>query len=60
VDNTKQQMLRRAVRDVGRTQLADALGVPPPLLDAWVEGKASMPDGKLVLLSGILERRSPT
>jgi hypothetical protein len=32
------------------------LGVPVSLVDAWIVGKATMPDDKLLLLADLLEK----
>ena len=48
MQTTRQELLRKAVTLIGREELAVKLGVPAHLLDAWINGKASMPDRKLV------------
>ena len=55
---TKQELLRKAVRLIGRDELAQKLGVPTHLLDAWMNGQASMPDRKLVQLANVLDQFS--
>jgi hypothetical protein len=40
---------------MGMEELAAALSVPVNLLDAWITGKASMPDEKLSVLADLLE-----
>jgi len=55
---TKQELLRKAVRLIGREDLAVKLGVPTHLLDAWINGQASMPDRKLVHLADVLDQFS--
>jgi hypothetical protein len=52
---TKQRLLRKAVSLMGMEELAAALSVPVNLLDAWITGKASMPDEKLSVLADLLE-----
>jgi hypothetical protein len=32
------------------------LGIPPKLLEAWIAGDATMPDGQLLNLSRVLDR----
>jgi hypothetical protein len=41
---------------MGRELLAESLKCSPSLLDAWVSGKASMPDRTLVMLADILHK----
>ena len=55
-DNTKPHLLRRAADLVGRDELAVRLNVPGSLLDAWINGKATMPDRKLTALANILDK----
>ena len=50
-----QQLLRNAVKLMGREELAAALKVPEHLLDAWMNGHASMPERKLRMLADILD-----
>lgn len=52
---TKQDLLRRAAKLVGNENLAVALKIPASLLDAWIEGKATMPDRKLIVLAEFLD-----
>ena len=54
-ETTKQELLQRAVELMGREELARRLKVPGHLLDAWLQGQASMPDGKLMMLAVILD-----
>jgi hypothetical protein len=53
-ETTKQGLLRRAASILGRETLAVRLKVPSHLLDAWINGHATMPDRKLVMLADIL------
>ena len=55
-DTTKQQLLRRAMALVGLDELAAALKTPPTLVEAWINGHASMPDRKLLVLADFLEK----
>lgn len=55
---TRQELLRKAVKLIGQEELAAKLGVPTHLLDAWVNGKAAMPDRKLVQLANVLDQFS--
>ena len=50
----KLDILRRAEGLLGRERLAKHLGVPPPMLDGWVRGDVTMPDGKLLELAAAL------
>ena len=50
----KHNILRRAQELIGREQLASRLGIPEAVLDAWVRGDATMPDGKLLDLAAAL------
>jgi hypothetical protein len=52
---TKQQLLRNAVKLAGMEDVAIALKVPASLVDAWMNGQATMPDRKLLLLADFLE-----
>jgi hypothetical protein len=40
---------------MGREQLAARLGIPETLLDAWIRGDVTMPDGKLLVLAAVLD-----
>jgi hypothetical protein len=40
---------------VGRVPLAAGLGVPLPVLDDWLAGKAPIPDTKVVALVDLIE-----
>jgi hypothetical protein len=57
-ETTTQQLLRDASHLLGAEELAVALGVPRSLLDAWISGDVSMPDGKLCLLTDLLVKAS--
>jgi hypothetical protein len=50
----KQHLLQRSADLVGRKKLADRLGIAEELLDAWIRGDVTMPDGQLLRLSGAL------
>lgn len=52
----KKSLLQRASTLLGRDELARRLGIPPKLLEAWIRGDATMPDGQLLNLSRVLER----
>ena len=52
---SKQDLLRRAAKLVGPDNLAQALKVPQHLLEAWMDGQATVPARKLVALADYLE-----
>ena len=54
-ETTLQLLLKKAVQLFGRNDLAIRLKVPVALLDAWIAGHGSMPEGKLALLVGLLD-----
>ena len=58
VQTTRRELLRKAVKLIGQEELAEKLGVPTHLLEAWMNGKASMPDRKLVQLANVLDQFS--
>lgn len=51
----KQDLLRRAAKLVGADDLAQALKVPRHLLEAWMNGNATVPARKLVALADYME-----
>jgi hypothetical protein len=51
-------MLRKAVSLVGRDALASGLKVPMTVLDAWLSGNGTLPDGKLSALIQVLDEIS--
>jgi hypothetical protein len=54
----KRQLLRSASQRLGRAELAIHLKVPRALLEAWINGHASMPDRKLLILADLLEKEA--
>jgi hypothetical protein len=48
-------MLQKAVALVGRDALAKGLRVPATVLEAWLSGNGTMPDGKLTALIAVLD-----
>ena len=50
----KVDILRRAEGLLGRERLARRLGVPLSLLENWMRGDVTMPDGKLLELAAAL------
>lgn len=55
-DATKQRLLTGAADLLGREELAQCLEVSAGVLDAWISGRASMPDGKLLVLADRLAK----
>jgi hypothetical protein len=53
--STKRQLLQQGAELMGRDQLVMRLGIPETLLDAWIRGDITMPDGKLFVLAAILD-----
>jgi DNA-binding transcriptional regulator YiaG len=54
-ETTKQRLLREATQLLGQHELAARLKVAESLLEAWISGDATMPDGKLLILAGVLD-----
>ena len=40
---------------LGKEELAERLNVPESLLEKWMGGDATMPDGKLLKLANVLD-----
>lgn len=55
-ETTKQQLLRKAVELVGLAEVAAALKAQPSLVEAWMQGQASMPERKLLMLADYLDK----
>jgi hypothetical protein len=55
VPDTRQTLLRKAAALGGREELAAGLKVAPTLLDAWMNGLATVPDRKLAALADLLD-----
>lgn len=53
---TKQRLLEYAAERLGRESLAASLKVQESLLEAWIEGRASMPDRKLGPLADAIDK----
>jgi hypothetical protein len=53
--HARQRLLDLMVVRVGRAPLAAGLGVPLPVLDDWLAGKAPIPDAKVVALVDLIE-----
>jgi ribosome-binding protein aMBF1 (putative translation factor) len=58
LDATKRGLLGRAVKLLGREELAKRLNIPASLFDDWVRGDATMPDGKLMELARTMDKLS--
>jgi hypothetical protein len=58
IDATKRQLVERAVKLLGREQLARRLNVASTLVESWVSGDAILPDGKLRELARVLDSAS--
>lgn len=52
---SRQALLRKAVALVGQEALASGLKVPLTVLDGWLTGNGTMPDGKLSALIAVLD-----
>ena len=56
IETRKQVILKKAAKLFGgREQLARHLGIPPHLLESWISGDVTMPDGKLFALAKELD-----
>ena len=58
IDARKRQLLERASKLVGEEQLARRLNVSSALLESWLSGDATLPDGKLMDLARALDKLS--
>jgi hypothetical protein len=54
----KRGLLNRAAKLLGVIDLARRLNVPSTLLETWMRGDGTMPDGKLMDLARLLDRIS--
>jgi len=54
----KRELLNRAAKLLDVIDLARRLNVPSTLLETWIRGDATMPDGKLMDLARVLDRLS--
>jgi ribosome-binding protein aMBF1 (putative translation factor) len=54
-ENTKQSLLRKAATLMGQRELAARLKVSPSVLEMWISGDATMPDGMLLKLAKVLD-----
>jgi hypothetical protein len=58
LEATKRNLLGRALKLLGKQELAKRLNIPTPLFDDWVRGDATMPDGKLMELARTMDKLS--
>lgn len=54
-ETTRQRLLAMAAARIGKEALAEKLKTPVHLLEAWMNGFATMPDRKLVELARIID-----
>jgi DNA-binding transcriptional regulator YiaG len=54
-ENTKQSLLRKAATLMGQRELAARLKVSHSVLEMWISGDATMPDGMLLKLAKVLD-----
>lgn len=58
MSETTKHLLREAIKELGSLEeLAIALRAPAHLVQAWMNGHATMPDRKLLLLIDVLEKK---
>jgi hypothetical protein len=56
--SSQKGLLAEAARRLGREELARRLKVPEALLDTWMNGHATMPERKFILLVDLLDHLS--
>ncbi|HZO04376.1 MAG TPA: hypothetical protein VFB93_24590 [Burkholderiales bacterium] len=56
----KQRLLKSAADLIGRDALAARLKVAESLLEAWINGHATLPDRKLIALAEVLDELADT
>lgn len=54
-ENTKQSLLRKAASLMGQRELAARLKVSQSVLEMWISGDATVPDGMLLKLAKVLD-----
>ena len=52
---TRQRLLELMVARIGHAQLAFRLQVPLAILRDWIDGKAAIPDGKVITLIDLID-----
>jgi DNA-binding transcriptional regulator YiaG len=55
IDARKRHLIDRAAKLLGQDELARRLNVASPLVQAWLSGDATLPDGKLMELARVLD-----
>ena len=56
--SAKRALLEQAVRLLGRMKVAKRLGVPEPVLGAWMRGETPMPSINLLILATMLDEQA--
>ena len=59
-ETRKQRLLKSAADLIGRDALAARLKVAESLLEAWINGHATLPDRKLIALAEVLDELADT
>ena len=54
-ESAKQRLLKFAADRIGRTELACQLKASEPIVEAWMNGKAEMPNQKLLILADLID-----
>jgi hypothetical protein len=54
-DTDRQHLLKYAEERIGRTELALQLKVPEATLEAWMQGAATMPSRKVLILADLID-----
>jgi hypothetical protein len=54
-DTARQDLFRRATDRLGHDEIGQRLNVPAEVIEAWMRGDVSLPDGKLLVLACVLE-----
>ena len=54
-DTDRQRLLRYAEERIGRTELALQLKVTEATLEAWLQGAATMPNRKVLILADLID-----
>jgi hypothetical protein len=55
-DTTKQELLRSAVDSAGLRDVSRVTMASPDVVEGWMNGQVSMPDGKLLVLAAFVEK----
>jgi len=59
VNTTRQKLLQQATSTFGAKAVAKELGTTEDVLAIWLNGKAAMPDNKLVRVVDMLDHKKP-